>query len=235
MTLKQFKKFLKANLTKKIVIPDVFSGTLIDAHNFDKANISPPDKSTPIMIKILEMFRRTRVEWWVHYDGPRTAWNMFQRNYSTVKIVNSVVPSTIIPFVREIETSQLAICTGQKNVYCSSCYQMRIENINLKKRIAVLEGTPMDSPDAKRPRVDGEPSEAPVIREWFKKNFHKNGSGKGYPRTKLRNELSDYLSESFGYRAEISNNAPLWKWFVDDVISDGSRQYRGFRIWKRNF
>lgn len=209
-----FKVFLKHNLMKKIHVVD-FDGTLIDAHNLGDEKL---------MMRILDKYRETALDWWVHYDGPRAAWKVFQSNYTNLNIVNQVVPSDIIPIVREIESNQLSICIGKKQIFCSSCFRIRSENALLKLKLsdASVTGAAHDDPDI-----------GPLVREWFTERYHFNGIGRGYPRRKLRVELQKHLSSVLGYRADLSGTSSLWKWFITDVIKDKSTQYRGFRIWKK--
>tara|TARA_B110000211_G_scaffold63808_1_gene73157 strand:+ start:17912 stop:18634 length:723 start_codon:yes stop_codon:yes gene_type:complete len=231
-----FKKFLKANLTHIFTIPIVtsngdekFSGTLIDAHN--KGAELCDAMAIPLMIQIMDYFRAHRIDWWVHYDGTRDAWNIFQRKYENIALElnesKHVVPSSIIPIVQEIESDQLAISIGKQRTHCSTCYKVLTENALLKKTIR-------DSNLTVKVAKPSTPDIAPLIIEWFGDNFHSIGVGRGYPRKKLRLELSRHLSQRYGHEAEISPSDKLWKWVVKDVIKDGSAQYRPFRLWKRN-
>jgi len=234
-SLSQFKKFLKTNLTHVFEIEDVFRGTLIDAYNLDKmmAKASVPTKM-PVMIKIMEDFRTRRVEWWEHYQGKGSAWNMIQRSYTQLQIDKHNIPCSIIPFVKEIEKNQLMLCGETELVFCSSCYKMRIENETMKRQIEDMRrddtrvtGDTWDSD------CDAIP-EARILREWFEEHFHRNGKGQGYPRNRLRKEVSIFLSEHYGFQADISCNSAIWKWFVQNVVRDTtSQKYRGFRIWRQ--
>ena len=221
-----FKTFLKHNLTQDVEVSG-FRGTLIDAHNLE-------DREQ--MLKILDMSRKSEIPWWVHYDGPRVAWNLFQSNYSTLNIVNRVVPSSIIPLVQEIERNQLSLNMGKQNIYCSSCFRMRSENAILKLRLKELgvsseesEGEGADVSDCS----NGEPAIAPLLKNWFSDNYHTLGSGRGYNRTKFRSELQEFLTSKMGFRAKLGSSHELWTWFVREVINDTSAQYRGFRVWKK--
>lgn len=227
MNLKHFKHFLKCNLTRKFTDIAGFHGTLIDAYNLDSAS----ERKVPVLLQILDACRKKRLKWWVHYSGPKSAWNVMQRNYTTCSIDGQVIPCSIIPVVREIETSQLAICTGNdQHIFCSSCYRIRIENESLKLQLkAALRGE-----DTCSPTVDtNEPQEAQIIRDWFDATYHRQGSGNGYSRSVLRQDLTKYLTQSYGYQTNIGANSDLWKWFVREVVKDASRQYRAFRIWKK--
>ena len=209
-----FKVFLKHNLMKQVHVVG-FEGTLIDAHNLGDEQL---------MVRILDKYRETPLDWWVHYDGPRAAWKVFQSNYTNLNIVNQVVPSDIIPIVREIESNQLSICIGKKQIFCSSCFRIRSENALLKLQLSKASHGVVAHDD---------PDIGPLIREWFVNRYHFVGVGRGYPRRKLRRELQKHLSSVLGYRADLSVSCSLWRWFVSDVIKDSSTQYRGFRIWKK--
>lgn len=252
--LAQFKKFLKTNLTHVFEIKGVFNGTLIDAYNLDKLKAEKADGSgrakMPVMMKILEMFRSRRVEWWEHYQGRGSAWNMIQRSYTQLQIDKHNIPCSIIPFVKEIEKSQLMLCGDSDLVFCSSCYEMRIENASLKRQVEELQVRKASDADeasaaaevaaeaaaavAAEVAVEAIP-EACILREWFDAHFHRRGKGHGYPRNRLRREVSVFLTEKYGYRAEISCNSSIWKWFVQNVVQDNRCQkYRAFRIWRKD-
>ena len=233
-SIAHFKKFLKTNLTHVFEIEGVFKGTLIDAYNLDKLTAEP--NKMPVMIKILEWFRRRRIDWWEHYQGKSSAWNMIQRSYTQLQIDQHNIPCSIIPFVKEIEKNQLMICGDSDLVFCSSCYEMRIENASLKRQIAEMRareaGAATDTTACER--CDAIP-EARILRDWFDDHFHRKGKGHGYPRNQLRQEVSRFLTGEYGYRAEVSSNSAIWKWFVQNVVGDNrSQKYRAFRIWRKD-
>lgn len=220
--LEPFKQFLKSNLSQSFVIDGIFEGTLIDAQQ------STDD--VPMLLRVLDYFRTHLCEWWVHYKGPKSAWTKFQRSYSTLSILNHVVPSSIIPILREFESNQLSLKMGSAQVYCLTCFSLRVENASLKQKLF----------DATRPlgseahtSGDTMANVKPLMEKWFEENYHREGSGVGYSRTRLRNELSMFLSTRFGFRRDVTPLSALWAWFVSEVIRDESRQYRPFRVWRK--
>jgi len=222
--LEPFKQFLKSNLSQVFEIEGLFRGTLIDAQRY------PCDEHGPMLLRVLDHYRTRECEWWVHYTGPKRAWAMFQRNYSTLSILDHVVSSSIIPTLREFENNQLSLRMGKAQVYCITCFDLRVENASLKQKLLAAEGA-----GGATTHESGatEANAKPLIRAWFDTHYHREGGGIGYSRKQLREELSAYLSSSFGFRRELTPLCSLWSWFVKEVIADESRQYRPFRVWKK--
>lgn len=222
--LEPFKKYLKANLTHDFVIDGVFRGTLLDAKQSELSDPTGP----PTLLVIMDYYREHDCGWWVPYVGHPSAWSTFERNYSTLSIQNRVVSSSIIRYVKEFETNQLSFRMGVPEVYCVTCFNLRVENAALR---AKLKATVKATVKAKESTVC---QLRPLLREWFEENYHRNGVGRRYSRNQMREDMCEFLTSSFGFRRDVTPLCPIWSWFVQDVIRDESRQYRRFRIWKKS-